>query len=308
MVKESQINLQTFDMHHTALTELVEMHSSASLSPPVMAIVDAVREDVGPAAKAVLAYGSCLRGVELSDSLVDLYVLVDSYSNMQTRGLSKLMNALIPPNVYYCEVVHQTGTIRAKYAVVSLDQFVRRVSATTRNPYFWARFAQPSVIAFAEDEGIRDRVLQALVQSVVTFLERTQTVSKDSSQPERIWIDGFMETYASELRSEDISRASHLYESNRSFYEHALAAVNATIPSAPRSNLQRRLMRWEGKLLSVARLIKASFTFSGGADYLAWKIARHSGVTVELTPWQKRHPVLAAIVLFPRLYARGAFR
>ena len=49
-----------------------------------------------------------------------------------------------------------------------------------------------------------------------------------------------------------------------------------------------------GKSLNVARLIKAAFTFEGAARYAAWKIERHTGVAVPLTPWREKHPVLAA--------------
>jgi hypothetical protein len=45
-----------------------------------------------------------------------------------------------------------------------------------------------------------------------------------------------------------------------------------------------------GKPLNAARLIKASFTFQGAARYAAWKIERHTGVPVEVTPWRERHP------------------
>jgi hypothetical protein len=38
------------------------------------------------------------------------------------------------------------------------------------------------------------------------------------------------------------------------------------------------LRRACGKALNALRLAKAAFTFEGGADYLAWKIERHSGV------------------------------
>jgi hypothetical protein len=61
-------------------------------------------------------------------------------------------------------------------------------------------------------------------------------------------------------------------------------------------------------MLHVLRLAKAAFTFAGGLDYILWKIARHSGVTAEPTPWQRRHPLMAAPVLAWRLYRRGAFR
>ena len=66
--------------------------------------------------------------------------------------------------------------------------------------------------------------------------------------------------------------------------------------------------RIEGKGLSVLRLAKASFTFAGGADYITWKINRHAGTNIELKPWQRRWPLLAAISLLPRLLKSGAVR
>ncbi len=58
----------------------------------------------------------------------------------------------------------------------------------------------------------------------------------------------------------------------------------------------------------MLRLAKASATFAGGVDYIAWKINRHAGTKIELKPWQKRHPLLAAISLLPRLLRSGAIR
>src|SRR3546814_15877646 len=41
------------------------------------------------------------------------------------------------------------------------------------------------------------------------------------------------------------------------------------------SNARRwRILQQRGKRLTVLRLAKASFTFAGGIDYLAWKINR----------------------------------
>jgi hypothetical protein len=55
-------------------------------------------------------------------------------------------------------------------------------------------------------------------------------------------------------------------------------------------------------------LAKASWTFAGGADYLAWKISRHAGIPVEFTTWERRHPLLAAPFVLWRLARRGAIR
>ena len=68
------------------------------------------------------------------------------------------------------------------------------------------------------------------------------------------------------------------------------------------------LRRFIGKSLSILRLIKAAFTFQGGADYIAWKIKRHSGVDIHVTDWQRRHPLLAGIVLLPKLLSKGAIK
>ena len=58
----------------------------------------------------------------------------------------------------------------------------------------------------------------------------------------------------------------------------------------------------------MVRLAKASGTYAGGVDYLAWKINRHSGAGIVVKPWQRRWPLLAAITLLPRLLRRGAIR
>ena len=63
---------------------------------------------------------------------------------------------------------------------------------------------------------------------------------------------------------------------------------------------RRTILRWWrrrrtlGKPLNLTRLVKATTTFDGAAAYGLWKIERHTGVALELTPFRERHPVLAA--------------
>jgi hypothetical protein len=68
------------------------------------------------------------------------------------------------------------------------------------------------------------------------------------------------------------------------------------------------LRRLQGKFISLLRLIKAAFTFQGGADYLIWKLERHTGVPIEATPKMRRHPLIYGWGLMWRLYRRGVFR
>jgi hypothetical protein len=53
---------------------------------------------------------------------------------------------------------------------------------------------------------------------------------------------------------------------------------------------------------------KAAFTYAGGIDYLAWKINRHAGTKIQIKPWQRKWPLVAALVLVPRLLVKGAVR
>jgi hypothetical protein len=67
-------------------------------------------------------------------------------------------------------------------------------------------------------------------------------------------------------------------------------------------------LRRRGKMLTVARLAKAAFTYAGGIDYLAWKVNRHAGTDIKLRDWQRRWPLVAALLLVPKLLVKGAVR
>jgi hypothetical protein len=56
------------------------------------------------------------------------------------------------------------------------------------------------------------------------------------------------------------------------------------------------------------RLIKGIFTFEGGLDYIVWKIDRHTGVKVEIKPWHRRFPLIAAPGLAWVVWRRGGFK
>jgi hypothetical protein len=75
-----------------------------------------------------------------------------------------------------------------------------------------------------------------------------------------------------------------------------------------KSRLNWTVRSWQGKLLSVLRLLKGLLTFRGGVDYILWKIERHSGEKVEVPRQLKRYPLVATLVIFWKLYRRGAYR
>ena len=294
-----------------ALLDLLAAEAAAPPPVAVAVLAEAARAAVGPASLAVLFYGSALRDGAVAGQLVDLYVVVDTYAGLRASPLSRLLVRVLPPNVYYLEAAGADGCARAKYAVVALDHLERLVGRAQRNPYFWARLAQPAAIVWARDATVRERLVAAMAQSCDTLLAATRPLLAAGASSGKLWARAFAETYRTELRAERADRAAALYAANAARYDRIaalLAARPAESASAASAARRWRRRRTGGKALSVLRLVKAAFTFQGGADYLAWKIERHAGVAVPLSDWQRRHPLLAAPGLFWRLYRAGAVR
>lgn len=272
----------------------------------VQAIARAARERHAPGIAAVLFYGSCFRDGVVMDRLVDLYLLADDYGRTGQGRLAARANQLIPPNVFYLEIEHEGEKVRAKYAIVTLDQLEAKVSPETDNPYFWARFAQPTGLVWCRNDMTRRRVTNILATAVRTTFAAARALTRDRAASEALWTVVFLETYRTELRAEKPDRAAEIYQSFAARYDRLTRAlIGENVKPRPRSWAHTRRV---GKALSVLRLLKAAFTFSGGADYLAWKIERHSGQPIPLTDWQRRHPILAAPPILWRLWRSKAVR
>jgi hypothetical protein len=312
-----------------SLSAFIAAEIAQPIGSAARVLVDAIVRRHGQAVDAVLFYGSCLRSGDptaAEDPVFDFYVLVDDYRHLYRSRLAAFANGLLPPNVFYLETPWDDRTLRSKYAVVALPQFRRTVSPRAAHSYFWARFAQPVRLAYVRDERTRAAVVDALAEAVSTLARHTIGLLGESFSSAELWTSAFRATYGAELRAERNDRAGLIYQADQERYDR-LAAValqvaglevqttadgrlSVALPARAgrRSAAAWRRRRVLGKVLSVLRLAKGAFTFDGGVDYILWKIERHSGVRAMATPWQRRHPLLAAPGLAWRLYRRGAFR
>lgn len=311
-------------------TETIQEVIRADWQRPIPQSVSAVAEDLrhrhGSGVGAVLFYGSCLRSGSDRDSLLDLYLLVDSYRDSYPgRRVSAWANRLLPPNVFYFEREWQGRSVRAKYAVISFADFEAGAGRQAVLPAIWARFSQPTVLVHARDATARRRVEAALVRSIATMALHTAPLIEEPVDAVAFWTAGYARSYRAEARIEGMARAAQLVEP-RERYERllrpALVTVGVRFAEAGDGRVRihvteeerRRGLRFWAKasaatrIHTVPRLAKAALTFEGGIDYALWKVERHSGVRIEAGPWQRRHPILAALPLLWRAWRRGAFR
>ena len=311
------------------LADLLAERTPLTFSSELLALRDALLKQYNDAVDAMLFYGSCLRSGDALDGLVDLYLVVDDYRNAYHKPLPALFNRLLPPNVYYLELTVNGNRVRTKYAVISMRDLERGTSPRWFHSYLWGRFSQPCGLLYSRSGEMGRQVQRALAQAVLTFLTRVLPALPEQLDSAAIWQQGLALSYRAELRAEKPERAIHLYESWQDHYRAVTSLAMHELPfnvtqeqyasrslytvQIPRHTrmlcrLGWLLRRFQGKLLSLLRLMKATFTFQGGIDYIAWKLERHTGVPIEVTPKIRRHPLIYGWGLVWRLYRRGVFR
>lgn len=308
------------------LVDEVASQSSRIVPSDFSAFVEELKNRFGVSLDAVILYGSCLRSRNPADGVVDLYAIVDDYRHAYSSASLRRFNAWLPPNVFYMEVKHNGMMLRTKYAVISMADFERGIFNRFHS-YLWARFAQPVRIIFARDENHREHLHYLLAAAVARFLgEGIATLGACEVDAETIWTRSLSLSYAAELRPEKENRARQLTHLNLGDFTRLTTCVAASmfgmLELMPHSNYrcrvspweQRRalrrwwLRRWQGRVLSVLRLSKAVFTFKNCLDYAAWKIQRHTGISIPVTPELQRHPLLRGSRLLWQLLRRGVLR
>lgn len=269
----------------------------AEPAPP--AVLRVARQLAGPGVRAILFYGSILRTGDLG-GVLDFYVLTDA-----------ARPPALWPEVSYREFADPEGALRAKIATMPLATFAKAARGDTRDTTIWARFVQPAALVWTGDEAARGEVAAAVAGAVATAARFAAALGPPAGPPPAFWRSLFQATYAAEFRVEASGRGDQIVDHDPLRYAALLplgwarAGIgwreegDALVPDLTPADRRRILADWGrarrwGKPLNVARLVKAAFTFEGAGRYAAWKLERHTGVPVPLTPWQERHPILAA--------------
>ena len=303
------------------------MHEEPQQDSSIEPLLEEIRQKHGEALLAILVYGSWLRGKR--DTMLDFYVLVEDYHTLDSRWQGWMCH-LLPPNVYH--IHHKNDDpeaanpeLRAKYALLTLSRFGKAMQRDFHS-YFWARFAQPCEILYVRDNATRDVLKAALNSASGTFMQRVVPAMGDRFSGAELWTHGLALTYQCELRTESSNRGESIYDYDPAYYDGVtseFALENTAVSkletetlfqnqtssfSRKLSSLSWWLRRVQGKLLSILRLIKAAFTFNEPLEYLLWKIERHSGLYIEPSPRQLKHPLIFAWPLLWKLYRQGAFR
>ena len=275
-----------------------------------------------PRVLAFLYYGSSLRDMDNPDKMLDFYVIVDSYRKTHKSRLRALLNKLIPPAVYYAESLHQNDTLSTcKYSIISLEEFEKRCSKKSFLSLVWGRFSQPSALFFPVSDAVKNRIMVAREQAISHMAMETQPLLDSPVSSTQFWARGFKESYKTELRPEaSDARSEEIVRRYSERYEDIMTALFGasqkglySLPESTASQRRSCKTRWFfrrvlGKPMTAIRVLNSAATFDGGLDYVMRKLYNHSGVTIDVSPSQKRHPVLWSPVLAWKFGRKGAFK
>ena len=278
---------------------------------PAVRDVSAILAESAAGTVAVLFYGSNLRTGE-TEGVLDFYVLT---VGPPERGMW--------PTVSYREFDWHGETLRAKIATMRLATFAKAAAAQTLDTTIWTRFVQPSALVWVRDPDTATKVAAAIGDAAKSAARFAAALGPETGTADKYWRALFRQTYAAELRVERKGREGQILGFDPCRYAELLPLAWTADGIAYRDEAgtlkpelapsQRRALlnawarrRCAGKPINVARLVRAAFTFEGAARYGIWKVERHTGVSVALTPWREKHPILAAPGVFWRVWRARA--
>jgi hypothetical protein len=307
------------------LPERITDAGAARLVDALLAIVG------GEQLRAILLFGSRL--VQASPdrySAYDLVVVCESYRRFydalaragaarRSPAVQSLLNRVLAPNVIAFAPDGWEGGPVAKIMVLEPRTFERALERDSPDHFVKGRLVQRVALLHARDprtaewvEGLLRGAREDVPRWVGPFLESPFTAERAAHRMLEL-------SYAGEVRPEAADRVRDVFAAQRDFLIAALGG--ALEGAAARGELERvdgpepayRFSRRRGwldrarvrgyflrsKARATARWLKHVLTFDNWLDYIARKIQRRTGMRVEITPWERRLPLL---LLWPKVF------
>lgn len=290
-------------------------------------IVDALVPAGGGAIRGILLFGSQLnRAAPSPHSAWDLVVIVDRYGpfhralveaghHRRPAWLLSALGHLLPPNITAFDP--GGGAPLAKCAIISSSGFRRALSPRAPDHFLKGRMVQKVAILWSrssEDAAwIRDRLAEArrdVLRWAGPYLDGPFTAEGLAHGMLRV-------SYGGEVRPESAGRVDAVFEAQREFLGSAYAEVLQRA-AADGQVRQRPDGRWElspepgmgarlrmslyfawSKVRATSRWVKHILTFNDWLTYIQRKVERRTGLEVEITPWERRLPLL---LLWPKVF------
>jgi hypothetical protein len=294
---------------------------------PARPIVDRLVEVGGGEIKAILLFGSQLvRATPSEHSAWDLVVVVDRYApfhgalvaaghHRRPAWLLDAMARVLPPNITAFDPGE--GAPLAKCAVVSTEHFARALGPRSPDHFLKGRMVQQVELLWRREPEDATWIEHRLAEARMNVLEWAGPFLDSPFTPAGL-AHGFLSvSYGGEIRPESKGRVNDVFEAQRPFLTAAYTDVLEVAESLGRvrrladgrfelvppagSAARRRVSLYfaVSKARATLRWFKHIVTFNDWLTYIQRKVERRTGSKIEITPWERRLPLL---LLWPKVF------
>jgi hypothetical protein len=227
------------------------------------------------------------------------------------------LNLALPPNQLSFSHLDEAGrSLRAKCSVITLGAFLRECSPQRRDHFCVGRLFQPAEILRAESDAVRERVVAALAFACAETFTWSRPWLPATFDTETYGRTLLNVSLGYEVRPEPRGRAEALWraqaEEQAPVYAQLLAdlrdagelaeaspgRLSVTRAVTGRERFGRRAYFTISLVRATARWAKYMITFEEWLDYLLRKIERQTGHSFDISPRERRWPL---IFLWPRM-------
>ena len=285
----------------------------------------------GSTTAALLHYGSHAQHSDARrESAHDFFIIVDNYqvafdslqaalgTGWSPRTAAILAN-ILPPNVISvteADAPSPSSPLHAKCAILSLTDLERACSPRSKDHFVKGRLFQKLQLAWSRDAESRARVANALIDARVGTFSWVRPYLPQDFDTERYCRSLLETSYAAEIRPEGGERTEVLLTAQRDALLRMYAALlerlagsriltkegNVYRLNEPVNALERArvtLYFRRSKARATTRWFKYVWLYDDWLSYIVQKISRRSGVEIELTPRERRWPL---IFLWPKAF------
>ncbi len=277
---------------------------------------------------SVILYGSCLHpSTRKPSSSPDFYIILDSYIRVLPNIFHSILNYILPPNVYYIQLKRGEDLIEAKYNTITLKDLQRETTLSAGSLFTLGRFGKRLGLIYIKS-GYENEIINCIYNAMLTNAFLTLGIVRDEFTLEEFIISLLGLSYAGEVRVERDTKIRELFDAFGDFYrfvysrilsefevhikavikkdDHYRLNLSEEEMQIRREHTQRFIQR--SRRLSVLRWPKSIYTFGNYVDYLILKVERSKGIKIELSPLERRFPLIFGWRHFFKLLRRGMIK
>ena len=307
------------------LRKKVEKRTLAPPAADIGAFVEKILQRYGNKVMGIFMYGSVLSKVTKSaTSFPDFFVITDGYRRVFSRMSHWVLAYPLPPHIYHLRLSDEQ---RCKYNLVSLGRFRRECSRRAKDVYILGRFGKRVSLVYARDEDARRKLVDCCYSAMTNVVPWTLRGMDHDFDETEFALACLNLSYAGETRVEATSKVPKLFESERDLYMQVYPTLLNQHPTAMKMadkgedgrfrptgggfvRWLRRVRLWwflkRSRIRGILRWPKFLVTVDEWVDIILAKIERTKGIKLEVTPRQRRHPLIFAWPHLFRLIKAGA--